>query len=512
MEKSAQQDGVKDARVIDTPPTEAVKGLTSTREFEKPIKKTTKATKKKAEIAPAQAPKNLEEFVLSLASKPNKIPEMTSLSIYDLDIATELKNIFTNTDYKPNKTIKFETINSINLKKLVKVSVNTHFVLSVFINFQSTSAGDLALNRILSEYKKYPDFTNFLDENSKKNSFQDSLMRIAEVLKTNIEEYRNLRWWLISNIDEENLHKFAKTAGWKTLKGKSDEFLSLSGLQISQLLRKLSKDSILLMEFLVHIEVDRASKSKIVPLQKILTGVTPDAIAAYILEERKGMSRSFIESLFLESLQNKLDSTRTLEGCLPFYLIESKYPHIFSGDRINRSWKRAQISDVGLIEKFQNDEVNRLTNDLEEKIDEIEEKTLALEEASTRLKAAQGELEKNRKALQILEDRLRERVSDQSTGNNAIERQIRINQIRVIVEIIEPEMSSAPNSRILAALEKIGIRRIGSPGENIDWDSLVCESITGVEIVNPVVIKPGYTWSNNGDTSVLLKALVKPRG
>ena len=87
-----------------------------------------------------------------------------------------------------------------------------------------------------------------------------------------------------------------------------------------------------------------------------------------------------------------------------------------------------------------------------------------------------------------------------------------INQIRVIVEIIEPEISSAPNSRILAALEKIGIRRIGSPGENIDWDSLVCESITGVEIVNPVVIKPGYTWSNNGDTSVLLKALVKPRG
>ena len=128
------------------------------------------------------------------------------------------------------------------------------------------------------------------------------------------------------------------------------------------MLRKLSKDSILLIEFLVHIEVDRASKSKIVPLQKILTGVTPDDIAAYILEEQKGMSRSFIESLFLESLQNKLDSTRTLEGCLPFYLIESKYPHIFTGDRITRSWKRAQISDVGLIEKFQNDDVNVTIN------------------------------------------------------------------------------------------------------------------------------------------------------
>jgi len=499
------------SKKIETAAVKTVMKLAPNQEEVKPKVKTGKSSKKPAASGATEAPRNLEEFISMLVLKPNKSPETASITGSDQEIATELRNIFTNIDHKLSKLNLLESISIFNLKKITKATSNPNFILDVFMKFQGTSAGELALSRIIREYKKYPNFMNILEDNNKKASFQEGLLRIAESLKSNFEEHKDLRWWLIINTSEVNLPKFIKSPAWDTLKGKSDEFLSLSGLQISQLLRKLHRDRMHFIEFLVHIEIEKSAKSKLAPVQKMIDGVTSEDILAYIVSGKKVMSRMFLESLFLESLQNKLDSTRTIEDCLSYYLIEANYPNFFTGDRIKRSWKRVQITEAGLIEKFQNDDLNRLKNELEEKTDEISQKTLSLDEANSRLKANQLELEKNRNALLILEDRLRERVSDQSSGNNAIERQIRINQLRVVVEVLESEISSGSNSRIVPALEKIGIKRIGEPGEKINWDSLVCESITGVEIANPVVIKPGYTWSNDGDMSVLVKALVKPQ-
>ena len=473
--------------------------------------KVPKTPKKKSIPIPKVSPINLQEFLSELLHSPKKSPALDKVSESDLKVATELKNAFLDHDYKIKSPLDFELIGNQNLQKLIKASSNNSFLLGVFFKYQGSPSGDLAITKILRESKKFPDLLQHLELHSKKTYFQNMLLHLSAVLKSNTDEFKELRWWLLLNINEANLQQFSKSSAWVTLKGKSEEFLALPGIQLSQILRKTFKDRVLFLEFLIHLEIQKSSKAKLELLKKVLEEVNAEDILALKFSTKREINRTFIEVLFIESLQNKLDLTRTLEGCLPFYLLDGIYPNIFGGDRIKRSWKRVQLVEDGLVEKFRSDEINRLSNDLEQIKSEFLEKSRVLEEAVNRQESTQKELEKSHSALQNLENRLRERVSGQNSGNLAIERQIRINQLRSVVEILESEISRETNSRIPIALERIGIKRIGIPGESIKWDSSVCESITGMEIIDPVVIKSGYTWDESGEKTVLSKVLVKPK-
>ena len=484
---------------------------TPVQEIKTPKSKVSKTPKEKSEPVPEVLPETFEDFLSQLINHPKKPPEINRLPDSDLEIAAEIRNAFLNHEYQIKKRIKLESVDAQKLHKLVKLSTNGSFLTEIFIRFHGSPIGDLALNRILREIKKYPEFSQILEIESKKSHFQNLLLNLAALLKSNTDDYRELRWWLLLHISEPNLIQFTRSSTWMTLKGKSEELFKLPGIQLSQILRKISKDRVIFLEFLIHLEIEKSSKSKIVLLKKVLEGVFVEDLLALIFVAKKEINRNFIEILFIESLQNKLDLTRTLEGCLPFYLLDGIYPNIFGGDRIKRSWKRVQLAENGLVEKFRSDDVNRLSNDLEQLTGEFLEKKIEIEDLTARLKATQNELQKSRLAQQNLEERLRERVSGQNSGNLAIERQIRINQLRSVVEVLEPEISKENGSRIPLALERIGIKRIGIPGETLDWDSSICESITGMEILNPMVIKSGYTWTEGGDISVLIKALVKPR-
>lgn len=470
-----------------------------------------KTPKKKSLPSQKISPENLQDFLNDLLLNPKKSPAIDKIPESDLKIATELKNAFLNHDYKIKTPLDFELIGMQKLQKLVKVSSNNSFLFEVFVKYHGLPSADLAITKILRASKNLPELLQGLELHSKKPNFQNMVLHLSLFLKSNTDEFKELRWWLLLHVSETNLQQYSKSSAWGTLKGKSEEFLALPGIQLSQILRKTFKDRVLFLEFLIHLEIQKSSKGKLDPLRKVLEGVTAEDILALRFSSKVEINRSFIEILFMDSFQNKLDLTRTLEGCLPFYLIDGIYPDIFGGDRIKRSWKRVQLIENGLIEKFRSDEVNRISNELEQIKSEFLEKSLALEEAVIRQESTQKELDKSHSALQNLEDRLRERVSGQNSGNLAIERQIRINQLRSVVEVMESEISRETSSRIPVALERIGIKRIGIPGESIKWDNSVCESITGMEITDPVVIKSGYTWDESGEKTVLSKVLVKPK-
>ena len=466
-----------------------------------PKNKPTKSASTKQGATTQVASITLDHFANSLVTSARKNLRLDILNHETQKLGSILLNSFNDSDYKPTSLDGIQKLSNESLNKIVRVSKNYKLLILIFINFRGSQAGNLALARILKETGQVSGLLSALEE---------LLQQLAGNVSSNAVEYRDVRWWVLLNLKDSGYKKIQNWAIWPTYNGKSEEFFALPTTVKAPILRKLVKSEQFLLEFLHKLEIEKSSKNNLATLKKTTEKISIDTVVAFCFSKEKVISRQFLEILG-ESLRNGFDASMNLEDCLPYLALESCYPGFLGGDRVKRAWKRVQRKDGGMIEEFKSDEINRLTNELEQLSDELSSKTITLQNTNSQFQSAQREIDRLKIAMSALEDRLRERVSGQNSEQTSIERQIRIDQFRLVIESLDSVINKDESLALISALERIGIRRIGIPGEEIEWNGIVCDSITGNEILTPVVIKSGYTWTHNDNMSVLVKALVKPK-
>ena len=74
---------------------------------------------------------------------------------------------------------------------------------------------------------------------------------------------------------------------------------------------------------------------------------------------------------------------------------------------------------------------------------------------------------------------------------------------------MERALASDAQNEILQILEEHGIEMVGRVGQKIRWNSQICESLTGGEISEGLVVKTGFTWFDGKEIVPLRRMLLK---
>jgi hypothetical protein len=102
-----------------------------------------------------------------------------------------------------------------------------------------------------------------------------------------------------------------------------------------------------------------------------------------------------------------------------------------------------------------------------------------------------------------------ENSREANAAQAAIERQIRIDTLRGLIPAMERALASDAQIEILKILEGLKIEMVGRVGQKISWNHLICESLTGDELSEGIVVKTGFTWFDGKEIVPLRRMLLK---
>ena len=452
----------------------------------------------------------LEFFIEGLLKKAKNLPSIEKLPLGDQTTATLLLTVLDDAGFHPDNLGNFKSLPEAIQSKLVKQSENFFFLSLVFFEMYKYPVGLSALRKVINHFEKAPEFLMLLEAQEKKPQYQGFLIEIAEHLTLNTDEFKLLRWTLLAKSDHSTLARYQQMTFWSIFRDKSEEFFELPATFRSLVIKKIEKRAVDLLTFLAILRVQKSSKNQLTFLMPRLEAMPIEDLLGVAINKPDLVTRDFLEILFRDSLQKKLISITNIEGCLPYFTLESLHPGLIGNDAISRAWKRSNHRTSGLILNFRSDEIGKLNQEIEILRSEYELQSSAFNEMTALANSRELEISKLSKILDSYESRLKARVQNEDASQGAVERQIYIDTYRKLAEVIEPELARSKSESLLLMLAKLGLTRIGHPGEPIEWDSTTCESLTGAEISNPTVIRAGYTWTSSGERAILIKALVKP--
>ena len=73
----------------------------------------------------------------------------------------------------------------------------------------------------------------------------------------------------------------------------------------------------------------------------------------------------------------------------------------------------------------------------------------------------------------------------------------------------EKALTSDAQGEVSRILEDYKIEKVGNVGQKIRWNALICESLTGEEIFEGIVVKTGFTWFDGKEVVPLRRMLLK---
>jgi hypothetical protein len=85
-----------------------------------------------------------------------------------------------------------------------------------------------------------------------------------------------------------------------------------------------------------------------------------------------------------------------------------------------------------------------------------------------------------------------ESTKENFTGKEALEKQIKIDQLRDLLPLLD-----------------FGIEILGRIGQKMRWNASFCESLTGEAMEEGIVVRQGYTWFSGKEVIPLRRMLLK---
>jgi hypothetical protein len=242
------------------------------------------------------------------------------------------------------------------------------------------------------------------------------------------------------------------------------------------------------------------------------SSITPDELYKFYKWQNSD-SNFNTESFFLKivkpSCEKFFQQNSSLEDLLliwPF-LVDPKYK--FDLNLIRVKFKSLVNRENYLAESLQDPALPKLQDELFRTREDLKISENTREDLQNQIKVATLRESQILEELSELKKKRIENSKENLSGVNAMERQTKIDQIREFLPLLDLVSTSLDNSEILRILESIGIEVIGRVGQKAKWNSLFCESLTGDEMAEGVVVRSGYTWFSGKEVIPVRRMLLK---
>ena len=422
--------------------------------------------------------------------------------------AVEIFQLLSMSEFEITNKFKTDFISSDNLNDLLAKTQNLSLALKCFTNSRNKKALQIIKNNSLSTLDNFEKFKrlatkSYLVSPHALSHILDDIVSSSVYKKTQVR----IQFEVIAFLATQGINptKLISQLGNVT------PFFNCEDEKFQErfilCLRKFNISAV--YQFLCHLDSERI---RVALCNQIIQDLSVDEVADYfkwLNPEPEFSQLGIYKRIIVPSIENFIKWGTSLEELL------NLWPHLVNPDRgfnlseLKVKFKQLIGRDGYLPESLRDGAVPVLQNEnqaLKDELKETQEITVRLKQELTFLTELNGAMKSDLEQLRI--SRL-ENSRVAKAGQEAIERQIKIDTLRGLVPAFEKALTSDAQGEVSRILEDYKIEKVGNVGQKIRWNALICESLTGEEIFEGIVVKTGFTWFDGKEVVPLRRMLLK---
>jgi hypothetical protein len=456
---------------------------------------------------------DFNKYILEVFSSEKKFEEISDaiISVMDKDqkaIFDELKLAFLNSNHEVTDKFKIKVFELNTLEKINSTLKNFSIALKSFANNEDLASLKIIANKLLQSEK---DFDEFSKQVSRQSLFPRNRLALLKQGLQDLSVYKKSHVGTqIKLIAFFSSHGIDPTKNLSSLDNVTKDFNSLneeSQIGILNGLREWSFDSVI--HLLTHVDVE---KMRISVLNVLRNTITPEELYKFYKWRSPDPSLS-TDNIFVKiirpSCEMLLQRNTNLEDLLLVWPLVVKPEFEFDLNMVRVKFKTLVNKENYLAESLKDPAMPILQDELfkaRENLRIADENQKDLYSQIHILTSRENEMVEE---LAVLKKKRIESSKENLSGMDALERQLKVDQIREFIPLLDIVLAASDNSEILRILESVGIEVIGVVGQKAKWNSLFCESLTGEEISQGVVARQGYTWFSGKEVIPVRRMLLR---
>ncbi len=474
-----------------------------------PKKKKSNSSKKKEAIAKF----DLNELLTSLLIKSEN-EDMSSEALDQLpqelqSTASEFAQLLWNYDFEISEKFKIELLSREVLDELLLRTENLSLSLKAYSHQKNTNALKIIK---LSSFSSLENLDKFIKLLSKQYLVQKEILPMLADEITSSTAFKkagfNLQIKTISSLARKKVDPSKAITVLGNVTTEFNEQDESFQLQVIENLRKW--DISCVYQFLTHIDSDRI---RVALCKHLAENLTPIEIAKYFVWQNPDSNLSKVgvfKRIVTPAIENFMKWNNKLEDLLILW------PHLvnpengFSLSQSKVKFKNLIGKSGYLAESLRDDSVPLLQDQLQVAQDALISLQGHTEDLGKKLNALQVMNEEISQELTDLRKERQENSREALAAHEAIERQIKVDLLRQLIPFFELALSGEGHEEFMKILEHQRIEMVGRVGQKIRWNPQICESLTGVEIAEGIIVKTGFTWFSGKEVVPLRRMLVKP--
>jgi len=485
----------------------------------KSISKESKDAQKVNELSPESvnnkpitSPLNINELIEITLSVPKTIIDiqvnLDSLPNDQKVTGAEILQILSNPDFDVTDKFKSDSISAENLDRVLTKTQNLSLALTAFSNHRNQKALRIIKSKSL---------TTLIDfERFKKLSIKSYLVPrhmfiylADELVATSTYNKSQVRIQLevISFFANQSIDPTKLIAGLGNITSEFNQEDETFQNRYIESLRRFSVCSV--FQFLGHLDSERI---RVALCNKIIQDLSIKEIAEFFtwaVPEPNFSKIGVYKRIIVPSVENFIKWGNDLEDLLHLWPHLTNPEYGFNLSEIKVKFKQLISKSGYLAESLRDGAVPVLQSEVQFLKDSLQVAEKRAEDLSQKLSVLIKVNEEIKSDLDEVRVTRLENSRESKAAQEAIERQIKIDTLRELIPTMERALASDAQNEILRILEDQGIEMIGRVGQKIRWNSQICESLTGEEISEGLVVKSGFTWFDGKEAVPLRRMLLK---
>lgn len=458
------------------------------------------------------SPSNVNDLIEMALSKQQTIIDiqvnLDSLPSDQKVTGAEILQMLSKPDFDLTDKFKTDLISVENLDQMLTKTQNLSLAFLAFSNHRNQKALRIIKNKSLTtliDFERFKKlsiksylvprhmFTYLADEIVASSTYKKSQVRI---------QLEVISFFANQSIDPTKL-----IAGLENITSEYNKEDEAFQNRYIESLRRFSVCSV--YQFLGHLDSERI---RVALCNKIIQDLSVKEIAEFFTwtDPEPNFSKiGLYKRIIVPSIENFIKWNNSLEDLL--YL----WPHLtnpeygFNLSELKVKYKQLISKSGYLAESLRDGAVPVLQSEVRSLKDSLRVAEKRSEDLSQKLSVLIKVNEEIKSDLDEVRVTRLENSRDSKAAQEAIERQIKIDTLRGLIPTMERALASDAQAEILPILEEQGIEMIGRVGQKIRWNSQICESLTGEEISEGLVVKTGFTWFDGKETVPLRRMLLK---
>jgi hypothetical protein len=263
-------------------------------------------------------------------------------------------------------------------------------------------------------------------------------------------------------------------------------------------------------QLLTHVDSDRI---RVVLCNQLIESLSVNDIAAYFNWQSPNPQfgkMGVFKRIISPAVYNFLKFNSNLEDLLSLWPHLIVPEHGFNMMELKVKFKTLIGKKGTLPESLRDESVPVLQNEVQSMKETLKISQMEISDLIKKLEISEEINRELNDEIQELRE-FRNRNSKESLeAHDAIERQIKIDQLRSLIPAFELGLQGSNEKEFQKLLEEIQIEVAGVVGQKVRWNHQICESLTGEEISEGLVVQTGFTWFSGKEVIPLRRMLLKP--